>query len=190
VIRFKYSLEKAIQATAVILKQEGSQAERTRVLKLLYIADRESLSERGTPIVGGRILALDNGPLHAEVYDLIRGQHESESTWNQFFRSEGYKVFLIADPGRLELSPYEVGKLTEVCERHRNQSTWKVADLTQEFQEWIDCHASGKSEPIPAEKLLAALGFDEEEIKETIAEAEYYRRVQKVMDSRETLAEN
>ena len=59
-----------------------------RLLKLLYIADRESLRETGRPITGGPVIAMERGPVLKEVYDLILGQHREMPLWAQFFRKE------------------------------------------------------------------------------------------------------
>ena len=64
---------KAVQAAAVLLRNEGTKMTRLRLLKLLLIADRKSIKEMGVPILGSKIVAMDNGPLHSEIYDLIKG---------------------------------------------------------------------------------------------------------------------
>src|SRR5580704_14197102 len=110
-LRFRTSTEKKIEAVAVLLRAEGNRVDRLRLLKLLYIADREALKERGCPIVGGRVVAMRHGPLHGEVYNLIKGEHESDQLWSEHFSSEGNTLSLLKDPGRLELSPYEIEKL-------------------------------------------------------------------------------
>ena len=71
---FQFGTRKIVEAAAVLLRssQHGRMG-RLRLLKLLYIADRESLRETGRPIVGTKLVAMDLGPVHSEVYDLIKG---------------------------------------------------------------------------------------------------------------------
>jgi uncharacterized phage-associated protein len=58
----------------VLLRQDGVRCMNyMRLLKLLYIADRESLPRTGRPIVGGPVIAMERGPVLEEVFDLIRG---------------------------------------------------------------------------------------------------------------------
>jgi uncharacterized phage-associated protein len=40
-----------------------------RLLKLLYIAERETLGRTGRPIVGGPVTAMERGPVLLEVLD-------------------------------------------------------------------------------------------------------------------------
>ena len=81
----KFNTEKAIQVAGVLLREEGKSMTRLRLLKLLLIADRQSLRETGRPILGSRIVAMDNGPLHSDVYDLIKGAHNSAPAWSAYF---------------------------------------------------------------------------------------------------------
>ena len=63
---------KIVQAAAVLLKEEAGQMTRLRLLKLLYIADRESLAETLRPISGDDVVAMDHGPVLSSTYKLIR----------------------------------------------------------------------------------------------------------------------
>lgn len=175
-IRFNASIDKQVQAAAVLIHLAGGRMDRLRLLKLLYIADRESLAERGAPIIGGRVVALDNGPLHSDVYDLIKGTHLNWSEWSRHFDNEGHVVAMKEDPGRLDLSPFEIDKLTEVSERYRPMDSWEVAEKTHDFPEWKESHSPGSSKTIPLERILAAAGFSAEEVRQIIAEAEAHKR--------------
>ena len=167
---FRSSLEKKIQAAGVILRDRGPM-DRLRLLKLLYIADREALQERGIPIVGGLVVAMKHGPLHSEVYDLIKGSHVNEADWSTCIISQGNTIALKSDPGRLALSPFEIDKLNAVAERHQDMDTWELSELTHEFVEWQDSFQMGTSRPIPSEKLLKEVGFSDEEIAGIVNDA-------------------
>lgn len=167
---FRTSLQKKIQAAGVILRGRGPM-DRLRLLKLLYISDRESLQERGVPIVGGLMVAMKHGPLHSEIYDLIKGSHVNEADWSEAIESTGSSVSLKADPGRLDLSPYEIDKLNEVTEKYGEVDTWELSELTHDFQEWKDSFIKGTSRPIPADKLLKEVGFSDEEIAGVLGNA-------------------
>src|SRR4051794_8455100 len=125
-LRLKTSTRKMIQAASVLATLEGGRIDRLRLLKLLYIADRESLAERGSPIIGGRVSALDNGPLHSDVYDLIKGVHEDFQDWSAVFGNDGHTVVLASGTDRMALSRFEIDKLTEVFEANRSIDTWEL----------------------------------------------------------------
>jgi uncharacterized phage-associated protein len=98
-INFPFRILKTIQAIGVLLRFDGvKRMNSMRLLKLLYIPDRESLRETGRPITGGPVVAMERGPVLKEVYDLILGQHREMPFWAQFFRKERYDLLELAEP--------------------------------------------------------------------------------------------
>src|SRR5438105_4403367 len=64
IMHFKFNLKKTVQAAAEFLRHEpGKQMSRLRLIKLLYIADREALLETGRPITSDTIVAMKHGPV-------------------------------------------------------------------------------------------------------------------------------
>src|SRR4051812_11294735 len=111
----RFDPTRAIQAGAVLLKTTPSRRmTRLRLLKLLYIADRETLQEAGRPITGDRAVAMKNGPVLSRIYDLIKGADLAAPEWERFFRNaDRWEVELVGEPGVGELSKYEIEKLQE-----------------------------------------------------------------------------
>ena len=133
-----------------------------RLLKLLYIADREHLVHSHRPIVGTRIVAMNNGPLHSEIYNLIKGEDARAQIWADHIRKEGYEVELVRDPGLSELSASEVRTLTGVSEKYSSFNDWDLVELTHDFPEWLKNspeESANTSHPISFEDLLVALGL-------------------------------
>jgi uncharacterized phage-associated protein len=156
-----FDILKVAQACAVLLKSESARRmSRLRLLKLLYIADREYLQERGRPITGDRVAAMDHGPVLSRTYDLIKGTDAAAETWGRYFRTLGARDLELAeDPGVAKLSRYEIEKLQQVAKRLADLDDWNVAELTHGFPEWEkNVPAKGTSKPIPLDDLLAATG--------------------------------
>ncbi len=173
---FQFNIAHTIQASAVLLKTEPAQRmSRLRLLKLLYIADRESLVERARPITGDHPAAMDNGPVLPTTYDLIKGEDFLAPQWQQYLKNEGRDVVLVADPGVGDLSRREIAKLHEVAWRFQNSSDWVVAEATHTFPEWAKNQPpKGSSRPIPMEDVLEATGLlqlRDKLIADTLAEA-------------------
>ena len=118
---FRFDLEKAVQAVGVILRQEpGRRINYMKLLKLLEIAERESLRDTGNMITGDRLVAMDRGPLPSNVYNLIKGEHIGVPHWDTFIDRERYHVALRRNPGVSRLSRFEIEKLQQVTTRHEN----------------------------------------------------------------------
>lgn len=152
---------KVAQAAAVLLKTEqGRRMSRLRLLKLLYIADRESLAERARPITGDKPVAMDHGPVLSHTYNLIKGQDFHSPQWDQFLQQAGSRdVQMVADPGVGKLTRYEIGKLQEVAARFKDANDWDIAEYTHTFEEWAKNRPGERSRnEIPLEDLLTATG--------------------------------
>ena len=156
---FRLDTRKTIEAAATLLRLAPyRRMSRKRLLALLYLADRESLKLTGRPIIGGRLVAMDYGPIHSEVYDFIKGGHPEQTEWSRHFENENYVVKLAEDLGTAALSRYEVGILNAVSEERLGKDVWDVADETHKFEEYKKNHQPKTSTPIPLEDLIEAVG--------------------------------
>lgn len=178
-IRFDFNERKAAAAAAVLLKRASGRMEYIKLLKLLYVAERESLRRRGVPIVGDTYLSMKRGPVMETVYTLIRAATEDlgdRDVWRRHVRKDGrYHVKLSGDPGDDALSESEIEILAETFDRYGGVDKWELCELTHHFPEWRD--PGDSCFPIHAERILAALGKDDEEIAEIAEETERERRV-------------
>src|ERR1700682_886417 len=117
-MEFSFDFARTVQAVSVLLDlQRSRRMNYMRLLKLLYIADRESLLETGAPITGDRPVAMKRGPVLSHVYNLIKGESTDAGRWEEFVHKDDYEVELLKDPGRGKLSRYDIAKLTEIWTR-------------------------------------------------------------------------
>src|SRR5438874_6518562 len=154
-MNLRFHFDRTMQASAYLLRLDGKRMGYLRLLKLLYIADREWLAETGGSITGDRAFAMKNGPVLSSVDDLIKGHGSRAGEWDDHIHTEGYAVELVADPGRGELSKGIVEKLAEVTERYRHIDDWELSERTHEFPEWAN-HYGGDASPIPWQDILLA----------------------------------
>lgn len=156
---FHFHFDKTLQAAAVLLRTHRLRVMgRMRLLKLLYITDRESLRDRGAPITGDHAVAMKNGPVLSETYDLIKGEHLHAADWGEHFENIGYDVHWTKDPGNGKLSKYEIEKLNEVARRFEHEDDWALAEITHDFPEWRKNKPGTSSRSIPFEDILEAVG--------------------------------
>ncbi|MGA2032059.1 MAG: Panacea domain-containing protein [Thermoguttaceae bacterium] len=163
---FRFSTQKTIQAVGVLLRLARGRMGRLRLLKLLYIADRDSLREFRRPIIGCRTVAMKNGPLHSEVFNLIKGEHMQEPAWSEHIHGDGCEVTLEKDPGVSELSAAEVRTLTQTFEKYATTDEWDLVEITHGFPEWSENYpdkAADTSRTIPFRDLIRAVGLAAEE---------------------------
>jgi hypothetical protein len=59
-MHLRFNFKRTLQASAYLLRLDGKRMPYMRLLKLLYIADREWLAEMGESITGDRAYAIRN----------------------------------------------------------------------------------------------------------------------------------
>lgn len=152
-IEFIFDGRKTIQAAGILVANDRV-ISRKRLLKLLYIADREALKEVGRPISGDRLVALPQGPVLSNFYNMMK---KPDAEMSEFFQSSGIYLKLIKDPDVDELNRFEIKKLNEIAERFKDSDADDLSELTHTFPEWIKHNPGTSSETIPIEDILQAM---------------------------------
>lgn len=157
--RTRFNFKRATQGAAFLLRNlPGSRMNYMRLLKLLYVAERESIQESGRALMGGAAVAMERGPVLEDMYSLIRGQHEKAADWTAFFHTEHYDLVMHHDPGNDMLTPYLASKLEQIAERYQECDEWAMVDITHQFDEWRKNDPGKSSRPIPFNDILDAVG--------------------------------
>jgi len=165
----RFNTLKTVQAAAVLLKLERHRKmSRLRLLKLLYIADRQSIAETLRPITGDDVVAMENGPVLSKTYRLICGEARKDASirkdgpiWDSHIAKDGKRDHvLMQDPGNDLLSENEVQRLHAVSAFWRGKKDFAIADETHGFAEWVKNQpAEGGREDISLHDILVALGM-------------------------------
>src|SRR5438067_463421 len=96
---FPFDIGKATQAACYLLQKQGGQMNVMKLVKLLYLLDRLSLERRGVPVLGGAYFSMKNGPVPADVLDLINSGRlygEKDTSWEDHISDrEGHEVRLL-----------------------------------------------------------------------------------------------
>ena len=69
--RMRFNEKKATQAAARFLRHSNGRMNYMKLIKLLYIADRDALTRWGRPITTDSYFSLKHGPVLSQVLDLI-----------------------------------------------------------------------------------------------------------------------
>ncbi len=153
------NVEKTLDAISTLFRfHNTTEMSYLRLLKLLYIADRESIKETGRSITGDKVVAMANGPVLSGVYDLVKGEHGGFKEWSACFRKVGYKLEMTGDSGNRNLSKYEIAKLRELTARHEEDDAWDLVNVTHEFDEWKRNEPGKSCRPIPFDHIIEAVG--------------------------------
>jgi len=177
----RFDPEKVTEAAAMLLDLGGGQMHYIKLLKLLYIADRQALNEWGIPISHDNYVSMDNGPVLSQTYNLMK---EGGREWSQYISAPfgEAEVRLTAEPPQnKKLSPAEEKILRRVFEQFGHQSRWDLVDHVHTFPEWQD--PEGSSIPIKVEEILNALDATPESVSAIVAELENERKVDEWLEA-------
>jgi uncharacterized phage-associated protein len=162
-MRFRFNEAKATEAAACLLKLRGRRMKYLKLIKLLYIADREALARWGRPITTDRYVSMREGPVTSNIYTLIVSEPmpSDQSIWQAHIRTVAdWDVELVSEPKNDELSQSEAKLLTETFERYGYRNRWDLVSETHKFPEWKDPGTS--STPITYRDILRALKSNEQ----------------------------
>ncbi|MBI1814360.1 MAG: SocA family protein [Deltaproteobacteria bacterium] len=170
-MRFRFNERKAAQAAAYLIKLRGGRLNYMKLIKLLYLADRRVLVERGRMITGDHMVSMPHGPVLSTVLDLINWGSRTPSPWSEYITtSTSYEVALARELETDELSKYELRILDEVDSKYGPLDKWALRDLTHDLPEWVD--PDGSSDPIDPQTILHHEGKSQEEIRQLTHDAE------------------
>jgi uncharacterized phage-associated protein len=168
---YQLNFRKTLQAVGVLLKEATNRtAPYLRILKLMYMADRISLREKGRSITQDQPFAMKYGPVLSRTFDLIKGTDPKTPEWSRFVERRNYEVQLVNDPGIGDLCRYEIQLLQKVWTDHLSQNDFDLVEETHQFEEWKKNDPGDSSQPIPVEDILKAVGKNREEIRQIEAD--------------------
>lgn len=184
-LNFKFNNAKTTEAAALLLKKNGGSMNYMKLIKLLYLIDRETLTRWGRPVTGDYYVSMKHGPVLSNVLDLINcGDDPShESIWHKYITSPSdYSISLKKGeiPQLSELSKRERKVIDEIFEKYENADQWKMVDICHDLlPEWED--PGGSSTLIRVEAILKAVKKTDAEIREIESEVDHLNFVDKVL---------
>lgn len=161
-----FNSKKAAQVAAFFCGKQGGEIPVLKLVKLIYLADREFLAECGFPITNDLHFSMKHGPVNSETYNYITGVEESDE-WDSLISDRAnHNVSLaraLADEDLDELSDAEIDAMTAVWARFGQMTKYEIRDWTHaNCPEWEKPYGGG-SIPIPLARTLSHLGFDKPE---------------------------
>ena len=185
-----FNPEKLIQACNYLLKKDNSTFNYTKLIKLLYLADKESLKGSLRTITGDTYVSMKNGPVLSNLYDLIMGRYRKEdiqNLWNSRFLRDGYDIIVATERiPQGELSAFEMQILDQIYDKFKGFNLPQMIDYVHNnCPEWKD--PEGSSIPIQTREILESIGRSPEEIELILAETEAFEEEDRAFLSLATL---
>lgn len=181
-MRLRFNEAKATQAASRLLQLRGGKMSYLKLIKLLYLIDREAILQWGRAVTTDRHVSMPKGPVVSQIYDLIVSEPPPgvHTFWhNHISAPENFEVSLCRDPGDDELSPAEEALIDKVFAEYGQKSRWDLVAFTHDLPEWQD--PNGSSIPIQYSDILRAENRTEAEIACIESEIESLAVVQAIV---------
>lgn len=136
-VQFKPKPKKLVDAM-LYLALKDLELDQYKMVKLLYLADREHFRRFGRPITFDKYVAMPFGPVASAAYDLVRGKNAlGVQASNLPFETRKHdKIFLIGKPKRdIERSLFsksDLMVLDETAEKYGSMNFDQLYKLTHE----------------------------------------------------------
>lgn len=171
-----FNVRKAAQVVAFFARSEGGSINVVKLVKLLYLSDRENLNRYEFPILNDELVSMKHGPVTSATLDCINGAAPESDAWDEFVTDRANHMVGLAqafeDAAFDELSEAELETLYAVWDRFGSMTKWQIRDWTHEnLPEWED--PNGSSYRIPYSRVLKFLGKPKADQIEARIEAEH-----------------
>ena len=171
---------KVAQMAAYLLQKPGGRMAHLKLMKLMYLADREAYNRFGRSISGDRAVSMPHGPVLSQTLNLMDGDVESVPggwcSWISDKENNELSLNRVVDRKVLnELSNAEIEILDHVYSQYGHLGKWQIRDFSHTLPEWAD--PQGSSLPIATQDIFRALGKKAEEISGMIARLDEDRAI-------------
>ena len=162
---------KITQVATYFLIKRGGRMSHLKLMKLLYLSERESLKRYALPISWDCLVSMPHGPVLSQTLDLMDGNVKSQKDgWDDWINTkENHELELknvhVGLDELDELSQADLEILDDIWNQFGKMNRYEIRDYTHSHcSEWENPH--GSSYPITYKKVFSALGDTEEVAKE------------------------
>lgn len=181
----------ADMAAYFLLKEKNKTMKYMKLIKLMYLADREHLKTYEFPISYDTMVSLEHGPILSETLYLIKGEQPSKPNGWESRIAEADLVnktvsvkegITLDDLGKLSRADCEI--MDSLWEQFKDYTQYELRDYTHKKENCPEWKEPGTDEnykgrnyiPIKVEDICKAVGFTEARIegfKEDLEDAQY-----------------
>ena len=166
-----YSEKRAAQTAAFFISRTGGTIEILKLIKLMYLAEREALARYGEPIMGDVLVSMKHGPVLSKTLEHINGFTDSEEGGWESWVSARARHQLGLQPAHdpadqlMQLSDADMDILNLIWNKFGDYDKYKLRDITHNiYLEWED--PGDTSQLIPYSRVLNCVGYKPEVVRE------------------------
>lgn len=172
-----FSQEKVLQEILYLLSLNGGEMSLLKLMKELYLIDRESIKERDSSISGDEFFSLRHGPVLSYTLNMLNNLEQTE--WKNKLEKKEHQYYpIIKKLDQVDydlLSDKDKDYIRTVSDTFKSMSDWDIVEYTHTLKEWTN--PGYTSRKIRFSEVMRALGKDEEEIRQAKAEYNFFNEL-------------
>lgn len=172
------SSDKILQEIIYLLSLNNNRMNLLKLMKELYLIDRESIDERDVSLSGDVFYSMPHGPVLSNTLNML--YELTHNSWGKYLETIEAKYHddiqikkNITKFDRLSVKDKEYIK--RISDKFKDYTPKQLEDFTHTLKEWGDPH--GSSYKIHYSDVMLALGKTEQEISEAKQEYEMMREL-------------
>lgn len=158
----------------LIKKAGGGSMPHKKLMKLLYLYEREQLRSKGLTLIGDRFVNMDEGPVLSETYNCMKPPKdghpltETGTVWRQFLSPiNNFQISRRADlPVESVLTKKQMKQAEELWDTYGKMSEKDLILFTHGLPEWHD--PKGSSEVLDLLPVFLDFGYERDDALERI----------------------
>lgn len=183
-----FNYEKIAQTVFYLIQKYNHQLNYTKLIKLLYFADKMAIKQINKSITGDTYVCMKCGPVLSKTYDLIRKKSsdlQAQSFWNSRFDTNSTDLLCLNDRMPFDkLSKKERQILDEIDEKYHNNTYSEMIKLTHDPEicpEWKNPGTTSYS--LNYEDILLSIYKDPNKVEYILEEQKSYEREEELINS-------
>ncbi len=148
-----------------------------KLMKELYLIDRESIKERDSSVSGDEFFSLRYGPVLSYTLNMLKDLKESE--WDGFLKRKGNTYYAknlqSTDDDYDLLSEKDRQYIEKISEQFKDKTSSDLVKYTHTLEEWTNPGKSSRK--IRFSDVMRALGKSEEEIRQAKEEYDFFNEL-------------
>lgn len=169
-----FSSDKILQEIVYLLGLNGGKMNLLKLMKELYLIDREAIAERDTSVSGDTFFSMKHGPVLSLTLNMLNDL--SGSGWSEWLESRPARYYndIVAkkETEFFLLSEKDKEYISTVSEQFKRYSPFELEEYTHKnLPEWHNPQNSSKK--IRYCDIMRALGRSDAEIREAKEEYEF-----------------
>jgi uncharacterized phage-associated protein len=149
---------KSVQTVAYFVRKAGGSAEKLKLIKLVYLAERLSFERRGRPMNFDSFVSLPHGPVASSALNGIDHRLD-DPVWDALALAENRKdVTIVGDISEDHLSRADIAILEAIWDAHGHRTASQIRNWTHKHcPEYVEVGPKG-SLPISVTEILEHVG--------------------------------